>query len=152
VAFADSKVNIQGVTDAWVEATAKVTPTTISMKKSEKVTGTSIVTCHYRLLGIPLPNKCFWTNSFPSMMAQPVLQSAKGSVDSTKYTKSVNKYLGQTRWQITGSQSFAGDITSTIVGKAAGKEAKKGYFYAGHDNCTGTCVKDHAIVLVTVKA
>jgi len=153
LAYADSPVKIGGITDAWVEATAKVSTSTVSIKSKNKTTGTGIVTCHYRFLGIPIPNTCYWTNSFPTIYKQPSLYSAKGSLNSRIYAQSYNNYLGRIQWQVKGSQNFAGDVTSTIIGKAVGKTKGTGYFYAGHDNCPFvTCTEDHAIKKLTVKA
>lgn len=131
------------------KVTATATVSSQSVSKGTTVTGTTKNTYSAFALGVPLPVTGYYINSFPTKLSQPSLYASNGSLASNTYAKKTDAYVGATQWVVNGSNSFWGDQSITITGKAKAATAGSGYFHAGTG--TGHSTDANAILKITVK-
>lgn len=136
-----------GDSDFKVVATAKVSDTSVS--RNTAITGTGKITFKAYALGLPMPARGYYINSFPTKFKQPALTATNGSLKSLTYRKIYVSSLGRTQWVVYGSNNFWGSQTITIKGKARAATKGSGYFHAGTGSSHDTDA--NAIIRVTVK-
>lgn len=129
-------VSIGGDGDISIAGTHKYEGAT----KSVGQTGTNgfNVKFTYKVLGVPLPTKGYYVNSFPTTYRQPSLSNWSGNLDSKTFAKIYNSRVGATQWEVRGSKGFTG--TLTVYNNASAKVNSGGskWFYVGDSDC-GSC-------------
>lgn len=100
-------------------------------------------------LGIPIPVKGYYINSFPySPFARPTLISSNAPLGSTSYAYKYDAYMGKYAWTVNGSKSFWGDATVNVNGRGKTDSRTSGYFHGGTG--TGHSTDENAIDYVKV--
>lgn len=133
------------------EVTATSTPSHYSRNVGQTLTGSGTISYKARFLGLPLPLRAYYTNSFPNTFNRPSLKSWTNANLPTSYSRQYNSYLSVNQWEIRGSGWFAGEKTVKIVGDAKAATKGLGYFYMGTANCPRPCATADAVDRITVK-